>query len=86
MQVQSLGWEDSLELEMATYSSIFAGRILGTEEPGSPWSHNGLDMTEHTRTSLLYHQKIIGKLFKVPWGKMLAISYLGTACIPKLFS
>ena len=31
--VQSLGWEDSLEKEMATHSSIFAWRIPWTEEP-----------------------------------------------------
>ena len=34
MQVQSLGWEDSLEKEMATHSSILTWRILWTEEPG----------------------------------------------------
>ena len=33
-QVQSLGWEDSLEKEMATHSSILAWRIPWTEEPG----------------------------------------------------
>ena len=32
--VQSLGQEDPLEKEMATHSSIFAWRILWTEEPG----------------------------------------------------
>ena len=32
-QVQSLGWEDSLEKEMATHSSILAWRIPQTE-PG----------------------------------------------------
>ena len=31
--VQSLGWEDSLEKEMATYSSILAWKIPWTEEP-----------------------------------------------------
>ena len=31
--VQSLGWEDSLEEEMATHSSILAWRIPGIEEP-----------------------------------------------------
>ena len=31
--VPSLGWEDSLEEEMATHSSILAWRIPGTEEP-----------------------------------------------------
>jgi len=35
MWVWSLGWEDPLEKEMATHSSIFAWRILWTEEPGS---------------------------------------------------
>ena len=31
--VQSLGWEDPLEKEMATHSSILAWRIPWTEEP-----------------------------------------------------
>ena len=33
-QVQSLGWEDPLEKEMATHSSTFAWRIPWREEPG----------------------------------------------------
>ena len=33
-QVQSLGWEDLLEKEMATHSSILAWKILWAEEPG----------------------------------------------------
>ena len=32
-RVQSLGWEDSLEKEMATHSSILAWKIPWTEEP-----------------------------------------------------
>ena len=32
--VRSLGWEDSLEKEIATHSSILAWRIPWTEEPG----------------------------------------------------
>ena len=32
--VRSLGWEDSLEKEMATHSSILAWRIPWTEGPG----------------------------------------------------
>ena len=32
-QVQSLGWEDPLEKEMATHSSILAWEIPWTEEP-----------------------------------------------------
>ena len=34
MQVRSLSWEDPLVEEMATYSSILAWEIPGTEEPG----------------------------------------------------
>ena len=37
-QVLSLSWEDPLEKEMATYSSIPAWRIPWTEEPGGPQS------------------------------------------------
>ena len=33
-QVRSLGWEDLLEKEMATLSSILAWRIPWKEEPG----------------------------------------------------
>ena len=33
MWVRFLGWEDPLEKEMATYSSILAWRIPWTEEP-----------------------------------------------------
>ena len=33
-QVQSLGWEDPLEKEMATHSSTLASKIPWTEEPG----------------------------------------------------
>ena len=32
--VRSLGWEDSLEKEIATHSSILAWRIPWAEEPG----------------------------------------------------
>ena len=34
MRVSSLGWEDPLEKEMATHSSILAWKIPRTEEPG----------------------------------------------------
>ena len=33
-QDQSLGWEDPLEKEMTTHSSILAWKIPWTEEPG----------------------------------------------------
>ena len=38
MWVQSLGWEDPLEKEMATHSSILAWEIPQSEEPGGPQS------------------------------------------------
>ena len=49
-QIQSLGWEDPLEKEMATHSSILAWEIPREEEPGrleSP-GHKESDMTELT--------------------------------------
>ena len=36
--VQSLGWEDPLEKEMATHSSTLTWRIPWMEEPGRLWS------------------------------------------------
>ena len=45
--VPSLGWEDLLEEEMATYSSILAWEISWMGEPGGPQSmgHIQSDMT-----------------------------------------
>ena len=55
-QVQSLGWEDPLEEDMTTHSSILALKISWTEEPGrlqfkgsQRVGHNLA--TEHTHTS-----------------------------------
>ena len=47
-QFLSLGWEDALEKEMATLSSIHAWKkIPWMEDPGySLWSHRELDMTK----------------------------------------
>ena len=46
--VQSLGWEDFLEKEMETHSSILAWKIPWMEElvSYSPWGHKESDMTE----------------------------------------
>ena len=46
-QVRSLAWEDPLDKELATHSSILAWKILLTEKPGgySPGGHK-------SRTSL----------------------------------
>ena len=37
-QVRSLSWEDPLEEEMATHSSILVWKIPWMEEPGRLWS------------------------------------------------
>ena len=60
--VQSLGWEDLLEKEKATYSSILAWRI--------PWgSHNESDTTEQLSLSdiLPYYPSQVIHL--TPWSK-----------------
>ena len=46
-QVQSLGWEDPLEKEIATHSSILAWKIPWTEWVAdySSWGCKELDMT-----------------------------------------
>ena len=48
MQIQSLGWEDSLEEEVATHSSVLAWEIpwMGILGGYSPWGRKELDMTE----------------------------------------
>ena len=48
--VQSLGWEDPLEEDMATHSSTLAWRIPWTEEPGRLQSM-GLQRVKHKDTT-----------------------------------
>ena len=59
-QVQSLGWEDLLEKEMATHSSILAWKIPWMEEPVgySPWGPKESDTTEQLQfLSVLYRSQ-----------------------------
>ena len=51
MRVQALGWEDPLEKEMATYSSILAWRIPWTEESFGLQSI-GSQRVRHDRSNL----------------------------------
>jgi len=53
-RVGSLGWQDPLEKEMATHSSILAWKIPWTEEPGGRQSMGsrrvGHDLATNTHT------------------------------------
>ena len=53
MQVQLLGWEDSLEEGMATQFRILAWKIPWTEEPGRLQSMGSLRVGQDCATSLL---------------------------------
>ena len=50
MQVQSLGWEDPLEKEMAPHSSILAWRIPWREEPGGGLKESDTTECVHTHS------------------------------------
>ena len=56
-RVQSLGWEESLEEEMAIHSRIVAWKIPWTGKLAgcSLWGHKESDMTEHTHTGTFHH-------------------------------
>ena len=58
-RVQSLGWEDPLEKEMTTHSSILAWRIPWMEELGGLQSMGckELDTTERIHFHSLYFKK-----------------------------
>ena len=64
-RVQSLGWEDPLEKEMATHSSILAWGIHGQRSlaSNSPWGRKELDTTEglthtHKHTHTHTHTRV----------------------------
>ena len=58
MRVQSLGWEDPLEKEMATHSSTLAWRIPWREEPGRLQSMGSQRVRHFWATSLSLSQYI----------------------------
>ena len=60
--VQSLGWEDPLEKEMATHSRIIAWEIPWTEEPGGLQSmgskrigHDLVTKPQHFLSAVFYN-------------------------------
>ena len=65
MQVQSLGWEDPLEEDMATHSSSLAWRILWTEEPGGlrTTGSKESDMAELTLHAQAMYKSLYYKLY-----------------------
>ena len=69
-RVQSLGWEDPLEKEMASHSST-AWRIPWTEEPGGLYSSGGLkelDITKWLRLDFSSVQLLSRvRLLVTPW-------------------
>ena len=59
MWARFLGWEDPIEKEMATHSSILAWEIPWTEEPGglySMGSQTQLSMHNSLNLSLRYYR------------------------------
>ena len=53
MWVRCLGWQDPLEKGMAMHSSILAGKIPWTEEPGGlPSMGSQSQTTEHTSSDV----------------------------------
>ena len=63
MWIGFLGWEDPPEEGTEVHSSILAGRIPWTEEPGgySPWGHKESDTTEQLHFTSLHNN------LRLPW-------------------
>ena len=78
MGVRSLGWEDPLEPELSTHSSILAWKISWTKEP--PWGHKESDMTKHKHTHM--HTIVLQCCVSYCW-TMKQINYM-YAYIPSL--
>ena len=69
MQVQSLGWEDPLEEEMATHFSILAWETPQTEEPDGLQS---MELQSQTRLIRLSTAESI-YLFRLHWALVAAL-------------
>ena len=64
MRVPSLGWEDALEEEMATHSSVLAWESPWTEEPGRLQSM-GLQRGRHNLVPKQHQYRIAMKITEV---------------------
>ena len=64
-QVQFLGWEDPLEKEKATYSSILAQRIPQTKEPGRLQSIGSQESDTTERLSTNTHSIFTDKSIEI---------------------
>ena len=62
--LRSLGWEDPLEKEMATHSSILAWEIPWTEEPG------GLQFMGSKKSQRQLRDQTTIKEQRRPWSKV----------------
>ena len=62
MQIPSLDWENPLEKELATYSSILAWEITWTEEPGGLQSM-GLQRVRHDLATKTTRQETTDSYF-----------------------
>ena len=74
--VQSLGWEDPLEENLATHSSILAWRIpidRGAWWAYSPWGGNELDTTEQLNNNRQTFQTETLKILQID-EKILSLS------------
>ena len=100
-RVQSLGWEDPLEKEMATHSSIVAWRISWTEESGRLQSMRSQNQTRLSDfiffISFLSMCYIVSQsvqllshvwLFVTPWiiARLTSLSITNSRSSPKLMS
>ena len=72
--VRSLSWEDALEKEMATYSSILAWRIPWTEGPNRLQSM-GLQRVGHDRAADTI-------AFTLDWDQSESLLSVPVACLP----
>ena len=58
-QVQSLGWEDSLEKNMATHSSILVWKNPMSEKPGglqNPWGHKSRTQLSNSTATTIFKE------------------------------
>ena len=76
MWVQSLGWEDPLEQEMATHSSILAWELPWTKKSGRPQS-TGSQRVGHNEHSMCSQLSIFLDLLLVSrvWGPQNSMVY-----------
>ena len=82
---QSLGWEDLLEKEMATHSSILAWKIPWMVEPGRLHTVHGVSKSETRLSNFIFTFLSLWKTISLPFWQVEGLKQIAASSVENCF-